>query len=417
MKHIATPIQQTLLVISILLTTMFTTLHTSATSSSSTATLARTTEISPVKADDAPLIIAKRYSFKSKVLKQTRHFYVHLPTAYSNEKSYPVLYLPDGKRKMQKTAALTDDLADFAKRMPQMIVIGIETNKQRRADLSTSASSIAFLNFISQELKPYINDTYATNGENLLMGSSMGGEFVVRALFEQPEEFDAYFAISPSIYYSDFKLVAQAQRLSKTTKLTDKTLYLSLANEGWNQGVEELTHQLTKTPIQGLKWHFTKQESESHGSISYGQAKHDLQHYYLHWAKPHFDNISDFERKGGIKGLENVYAQRRIKQEENIIPISILDHMALLYLDVNNAEQAIELSLLSVKLHPTSGRALRNLAHVYESLMLLPEALQTYEQALATAINNNHSARSITSHKKALTEFKLKTTIQRLSNT
>jgi len=57
MKHIATPIQQTLLVISILLTTMFTTLHTSATSSSPTGNLARTTEISPIKVDDALLMI------------------------------------------------------------------------------------------------------------------------------------------------------------------------------------------------------------------------------------------------------------------------------------------------------------------------------------------------------------------------
>jgi len=361
-----------------------------------------------VKAENAPLIIANKYSFQSQVLNETRQFYVHLPTGYSSEKSYPVLYIPDGKRKMQKTVALTDDLADFAQRIPKMIVVGIETNNNRRADLSTSSSSIAFLNFISQELKPYINNTYATNGENLLMGSSMGGEFVVRALFEQPEQFDAYFAISPSIYYSDFQLVAHAKQLSKIAKLTNKKLYLSLANEGWNQGVEELTYQLTKNPIQGLEWNFVKQENESHGSISYGQAKRDLQHYYRTWATPHFDNIHDFEGKGGIKGLKNVYAQRTSKKNISIIPISVLDHMALLYLDVNNSEQAIELSLLAVKLHPTSGRALRNLAHVYESLTLLPKALQTYEQALATAINNNHSARSITSHKKALTEFKLK---------
>jgi predicted alpha/beta superfamily hydrolase len=406
MKTYETPHRYKLLVIAVILPALLSTLPIKA--KISQLTPEQKTVSASVKNDNEPVIIANKFSIHSLILGETRHFYIHLPTGYSHNKSYPVLYIPDGKRKMQKTVALTDDLADFAQRIPKMIVIGIETNQDRRADLSTLSSSKAFLNFISQELKPYINSTYATNGESLLMGSSMGGEFVVRALFEQPEQFDGYFAISPSIYYSDFQLVEQANKLAKADKLLDKKLYLSLANEGWNQGVEELTHQLRKNPIRKLDWYFNKQEQESHGSISYGQAKLDLQHYYRSWAKPHFDNINDFEQKGGINGLKNVYSQRTTQESAAIIPISVLDHMTLLYLDAKKPEQAIALSLLAVKLHPTSGRALRNLAYVYESLMLLPQALQTYEQALTTAINNNHQARSIASHRKVLAAFKLK---------
>jgi len=365
-----------------------------------------TAKTQPVVNINEPLIIAEKYTIQSTVLGEERTFYVHLPTGYSNKTNkYPVLYIPDGKRKMQKTVAITDDLADFSQRIPKMIVVGIETNKNRTADLSTLTSSKTFLNFITTELKPYIENTYATSGENLLMGSSMGGEFVVRALLEQPEQFDGYFAISPSIYYSNFKLVDKANKVSKSGQKIKKKLYLSLANEGWNQGVEEFVYQLRKQPIQELQWKFNKREEESHGSISMNQAYSDLQDYYYSWAKPHFKNISDFENKGGITGLQNFYKKRN----PSLIPISILDHMALLYVDEQRSAQAIELSLLSARLYPTSGRALRNLAHVYETLNMPKKALQAYEQALATAIKNNHRASSIKSHQKALTDFKSKT--------
>lgn len=163
-----------------------------------------------VTAKNEPLVIAKKYSFQSKTLGKERTFYVNLPDNYPQlGQKYPVLYIPDAQSKMQKTVAITDDLSTFGQRIPAMIVVGIETNKNRKADLSIFDSSVAFLNFITKELKPYINGHYQTNGENLLMGSSMGGEFVLRALLEQPSQFNGYFSISPSVYYSDFQLVAK----------------------------------------------------------------------------------------------------------------------------------------------------------------------------------------------------------------
>jgi len=357
-----------------------------------------------VTAIDKPIVIANKFSIRSKTLNDIRSFYVHLPTGYKESNRYPVLYIPDAKRKMKKTVAITDDLADFAGRIPKMIVVGIETNKNRKGDLSSTISSKLFLTFITKELKPYIESQYQTNGENLLMGSSMGGEFVVRALLDQPEEFDAYFSISPSIYYSDFQLVKKAIEISEGKQSINKKLYLSVANEGWNQGVEELVYSLRKYPIQGLQWKFTKLETESHGSISMGQGYQGLQSYYALWTKPHFKNTTDFESKGGLLGLKDVYTTRNL----SIVPISILDHMALLYVDEKNVEQAIKLSLFAVKQHPTSGSALRNLAYVYEKLKMPKKALVTYEKALSIAIENKHRKSSIESHKRVLAEFKSK---------
>jgi predicted alpha/beta superfamily hydrolase len=360
-------------------------------------------DTSIVTSVDEPLIIAKKYRFKSKFLGEDRNFFVHLPDDYpqSNQK-YPVLYIPDGKRKMQKTVAITEDLANFGKRIPAMIVVGIETNKNRTADLSTYESSVTFLNFITQELKPYINKQYQTSNENLLMGSSMGGEFVIRAMLEQPTQFNGFFAISPSVYYSNFQLIDKVVQVSNDKQIIENKLYLSVANEGWNQGVEVLTYHLNKHPIKGLTWKFDKLEHESHGSISFRKAYADLQDYYQDWAAPHFENIIDFEARGGIEDLQKSYAKRITP----IIPISLLDHLAILYLNKQQGEKAIELSLLAVKEHPKSGRALRNLAYIYEKLTMPQKALAALEQALAVAILFKHRASSIASHEKAISEFK-----------
>lgn len=360
---------------------------------------------SKVTATNEQLVIADKYQFQSNLLDEVRQFYLHLPSGYPKKGvEYPVLIIPDGRRKMQKTVAIADDLASFGRRIPEMIVVGIETNKDRKADLSTFDSSVAFLDFITKELKPYLNSTYQTSGEYLLMGSSMGGEFVIRAMLEQPEEFDGYFSISPSVYYSDFQVVDKAIEVSKSKQVIDNKLFLSVANEGWNQGVEEFAYHLKNTPIQGLNWQFNKREKESHGSISMTQAYYDLQAYYKDWAAPHFANIQDFESRGGLNYLTDYY----VKQRASVIPIGILDHMALLYVDQQNAQQAINLSELAVEHHPTSGRALRNLAVVYEKLTLLDRALTTYQKALSVAIENNHRASSIASHRQVLANFKAK---------
>lgn len=105
-----------------------------------------------------------------------------------------------------------------------------------------------------------------------------------------------------------------------------------------------------------------------------------------------------------LKWLLKFYAKRT----PSVIPVSLLDHMAILYLDEHRGDNAIELTLLAIKEHPTSGRVWRNLAFIYEKLSMQKEALAALEQALSTAISNKHSASSITSHKKALAEFKAK---------
>ena len=186
--------------------------------------------------------------------------------------------------------------------------------------------------------------------------------------------------------------------------MLNKKLYLSVANEGFNQGVETLAYQLRKQPIKQLDWQFVKREEESHGSISMMQGYLDLQHYYSSWAEPHFKNVHDFELRGGIAGLHLYYTSHGDKP----ISIGILEHMAQLYLDENQNDKAIALAELAVSEHATSGRALRGLATIYDKVGQQQKALAVFEQALATAIKHKHRPSSIRSHQNALAKYQQK---------
>ena len=352
-----------------------------------------------------PMIIAEKFSITSEVLGVKRNFYIHLPANYANSnKRYPVMFMTDAKDTLQQISSVTQQLSTSARRIPEMIVVAITNNGGRAKDLSERPHTMNFLSFIVDELKPYIHQHYKTNGENLLLGTSMGGEFVIRALFERPEAFDAYFANSPSIYKNDLALVKKAKSISLANQTIAKKLYINLANEGFNFGVDELVFGLRKFPIKGLKWSFTKNEQESHGSIGMISAHKDLQDYYANWAAPHFSNLADYEKKGGLEGLQNTYTKR----ESSKIPANIINNLTWLYLDAKEDKQAIELALHNIEINPTSGSAPNNLGKLYEELNDDKNALHYYQQALDKAIKNKHRASSIQYHRDTLSRFKRK---------
>lgn len=367
------------------------------------------TEDKRIVAINEPIVVANKFTFKSTILGNTRTFYVHLPMNYktSNE-SYPVLYTADGDRKILRVASVTHELSYFAKRIPQMIVVGIANDGTRRANLSLLPSSMEFLKFITKELKPYIEKTYRTNNKNLFLGSSAGGQLAVRALLEMPDEFDAYFAISPSLYHNDFNLVKKAKTIALSKQALNKTLYISIANEGKTMGVDDLAANLSKHPIKGLTWSFNKNEEETHGSISMRQLYANLQDYYKSWAPPHYKNTRDFEDKGGLAALTTLYKNR--DKVNGVIPVQVLDDRAAAYMHSKQFKKGLELALLNINNHPESTMARYYLAEYYAEDIKKPiKALYYYQQALDVAINNKNEKRTNRLHE-IIAKFKLSQT-------
>ncbi|MEC5385450.1 alpha/beta hydrolase-fold protein [Uliginosibacterium sp. H3] len=73
-----------------------------------------------------------------------------------------------------------------------------------------------FLDFIDHELRPLIAQRYATDASRqVLFGHSLGGLFVLHALFKRPQAFTHYVAASPSWWWNEAVMAEQESAFRK----------------------------------------------------------------------------------------------------------------------------------------------------------------------------------------------------------
>ena len=175
----------------------------------------------------------------------TRQVNVYLPDGYAEgERAYPVLYLIDGGLEqdflhVSGTAALN---ALWGRSRP-MIVVGIETrerraelisskgNAQERIEFPMAGKGIRFRNYIREKVKPLIEATYRTSGEDAVIGESLAGLHIVETWLWEPDLFDRYAAIDPSLWWEDVALARGAKETLADGKARGPLL-MSYSNEG-----------------------------------------------------------------------------------------------------------------------------------------------------------------------------------------
>ena len=163
----------------------------------------------------------------SNILNEDRVVYIYSPEGDANAK-YPVIYMLDGKR--SKTYS---DMIEYSKTNPH-IIVGIANNGNRSRDMYPvkinsrpgSGGANQFLNFISIELKPFIEKNYNTGGKNILFGASASGFFTIYAMLTKPNAFSDYISLSPTIGNCNDFMTEKINQLFPKSILNDKSLYI-----------------------------------------------------------------------------------------------------------------------------------------------------------------------------------------------
>ncbi len=140
---------------------------------------------------------------------------IMLPAGYfsSNEK-YPVVYLMDSQWDFPLVTALYGEQY-YDGFIPAMIIVGVtwggahpNPDSLRARDytptkenrLPQSGGADKFLSVIKNEVFPFVETNYKADKNNrTLMGSSLGGLFTLYTLFNEPQLFQRYVAVSPAI--------------------------------------------------------------------------------------------------------------------------------------------------------------------------------------------------------------------------
>lgn len=124
--------------------------------------------------------------------------------------------------------------------------------------------AVAFHQFIELECKPAVHAALPyTPTREILFGHSLGGYYSLWTLLHHPESFQAYIAISPSIWWNDYELMEKVQI---TPLPPSPTVFIAVGEQEtfMVKDAKEMYHQL-QTSIK--KINFYEGLEENHASI------------------------------------------------------------------------------------------------------------------------------------------------------
>jgi predicted alpha/beta superfamily hydrolase len=154
-------------------------------------------------------------------LNRTRRVWLYLPQDYANsQKRYPVLYMHDGQNLFDRATSYSgewgvDEALDSMYRQGDYgcIVVGVDNGGANRLNEYSpyrnaqygGGEGNAYVDFLKQTLKPYIDSAYRTLTEARytgIAGSSMGGLISLYAAIREPGTFGRVGVLSPAFWFN-----------------------------------------------------------------------------------------------------------------------------------------------------------------------------------------------------------------------
>jgi hypothetical protein len=348
-------------------------------------------------------------NFYSKILNEKRLIHIYTPPHLQNNGVYPVLYVLDGEAMMGMVTGQLEYLSESYKIIPSMIIVGIE-NTDRIRDLTPTHSIISpdgkpdtsanafgknsgggekMLQFIQQELMPYINHNYPAAPYNILYGHSLGGLMAVHALVNHPGLFNAYIALSPSLQWDDQSLLKQVGGLDQTSKINGK-LFFSDANESasFHSNQLQLDSLLKQKNIAALNYKYNYYPDETHISEPVKGFYDGIRHIYPAWYLNY--NSSAFRKTMTAKMVKDQYENLSKKYGYNVIPLQDEINLIAKMFRRDNAKinDAIELLEINAVNYPSSAAVFELLGDTYMKAGNKEKARTAYKKA-ASLDNDN----------------------------
>ena len=344
--------------------------------------------------------MVSQLTINSQVMGEERVILVHTPANYANGKQrYPVLYMTDGAAHLGHTIATVEFLVR-AGRMPDLILVAI-ANTDRTRDLTptnaamkrddgsplklpTSGGADKFLKFIETELIPKIESSYRVEPYRVFAGHSFGGLFALHAMLTRPELFNAYIAVSPTMHWDNHLLSRKAETFFKERKELQRTLFLTLGNEGGEAkvGFERFKGILAKNTPKGFSFGSALMEDEDHGSVVMPSHYAGLRKVFEGW-----------QLTGNVAGLAQVeehYKKLSARFGYTVLPPeAMMNLFGYQLVGLGKLEEALAVFKLNVKNYPESANVYDSLAEYYEKNGKLDLAKPNYAKAVELGSQTN----------------------------
>jgi uncharacterized protein len=380
------------------------------------------------------IVIGKSEMIYSKLLKENRTIWVHLPRSAKDglfkSQRYPVLYLLDGDAHFSSVTGMIEQFSEMNGNSlsPEIIVVAI-TNTDRVRDLTPTHTSAGFngdssgvmssgggenfISFIEKELMPHIDSLYPTAPYRVFVGHSLGGLTVMNTLIHHPQLFNAYLAIDPSMWWDKQRLLKQTGPILNQEKFNGKTLFLGVANT-MNPGMDTsmvrkdtagnsihirsillLTDVLKNAKGNGLRWEYKYYNDDSHGSVplisEYDGLRFIFNFYNFKDNNKLFD--SSFSAALAVASVTDHY--KKVTQEMGypvFPPEGYVNSLGYGFLQNKMQEKAFAFFNLNIENYPRSGNVYDSMGDYYVAVNDNQKAIAYFTKALT--INENADTRS-----------------------
>ncbi|UOQ83377.1 alpha/beta hydrolase [Gracilibacillus salinarum] len=225
---------------------------------------------------------------------------VYQPNSPVPDEGFPVIYLLDGN----STFSTVVDAVRLQSRRPErtevhpavVVAIGYPTEepfsperfydytlaepefdvrkKWGDREIPAHGGADTFMEFMENVLKPMIESKYSINKlKQTIFGHSLGGLFVLHALFTNSQAFQTYIAGSPSIHWNQTAILKERDQFMQGKPKLDKPISVLIAageREGNHasymlENARQLTDELKDVP--DLEASFQIYDNENHISV------------------------------------------------------------------------------------------------------------------------------------------------------
>ena len=363
--------------------------------------------------------IGDRFELPSTILEETREIFIYQPQGlWGMDEKYtnlPVIYVLDGESQFNHTATTVDFLSiatngnDF---MPRSIVVGIPNTNDRTKDLTpiidpkfeSSGGGTLFLDFITEELIPYIDANYNTSNHRTIIGHSLGGLITFEALLRKRSYFDNYISIDPAFGLANESYMNEVIDSLRHSDFSNENVYFTAANnlpsivnsEEITSDTSDYVRFFTIPNQKFISYHNSEEwkiklkskyhPNENHFSVPHISTYQGLKELYDYYTFPEISNFyhPNYKSKTDlIHKLKNHYNLISEKMGYEVIPMQgYINSFAFGLSEFDREDMAFALFEYNIEMHPNDPIVYNNLGYYYMSKAYNRKALKMYKKSL-----------------------------------
>jgi len=334
-----------------------------------------------------------QYQLQSEILGEDRQLLIYVPEEYkSSNKKFPVVYVLEGDTHY-KHATISVEKIQKSGWMPASIIVAITDNKNTNTrDYRNEREK--FLQFINEEVQPFVGKNFRVNGYKTLFGHAMSGRFVLETFIKTPDEFDNYISANP---YGLKGLISEFEDLLSKNQALDQSLYFTMGtvldNGSYNvDPAEELAKLLKNKAPKSLQW--TYEYLPLHGSHSSANVTlyNGLSKNFTFFQGPFIGSYQEFVDGNKMAGVEAYFKERGNKYHiSDEVTMGTFMGLGFMLLDGGHPNVAAEILIDAIKdRFPESIELYRVLGRAYMKMEDKEKTIKAYETMVLKAKQQKH---------------------------